>query len=156
MKKIALILLAMLSTQVVLAKGIEASEAYARATVGQKTSGAFVTLKNKTLKDDVLLGVSVDKELAEMAQLHTHINDNGTMRMRELRNGLPLPAGKTQELKPGGYHIMLFGLKHDLKVGKQFPITLKFKHAGEEVVHFTVQQIQQQQGHHQNHANHHH
>ena len=36
--------------------------------------------------------------------------DNGVMKMRPVA-GLELPAGRTVELKPGGYHVMLMDLK---------------------------------------------
>ena len=44
--------------------------------------------------------------------------------MRALPNGLELPAGKTVELKPGGYHVMLMDLKRSLKAGDVVPVTL--------------------------------
>ena len=44
---------------------------------------------------------------------------------------LEIPAGGSVELKPGSYHIMLIGLKQDLKVGDSIEITLKFEKAGE-------------------------
>jgi copper(I)-binding protein len=38
--------------------------------------------------------------------------------------GLELPAGKTVDLKPGGYHVMLMDLKKELKGGDMVPVTL--------------------------------
>jgi periplasmic copper chaperone A len=38
-----------------------------------------------------------------------------------------VPAGKTVELKPGGYHVMLMGLVAPLKEGETVPVTLTFK-----------------------------
>jgi copper(I)-binding protein len=37
---------------------------------------------------------------------------------------LPLPAGKTVDLKPGGYHVMLMGLSGPLRAGDTVPLTL--------------------------------
>jgi copper(I)-binding protein len=48
------------------------------------------------------------------------------MRMRALSK-LELLPGKTVELKPGGYHIMLVGLKRPLKKGEIVPIRLKLE-----------------------------
>jgi copper(I)-binding protein len=42
-----------------------------------------------------------------------------------------VPAKGKTELKPGGYHIMLLGLKQDLKPGEKVPVTLKFERGGE-------------------------
>ncbi len=109
MKKWAFVLATALLAQPVLAKGVEASNAYARAVVkGVKQSGAFVTLKNTDATDNVLVAASVSPKFAARTELHTHINDNGVMRMREVKDGVPLPAGQTVELKPGSYHIMFF------------------------------------------------
>jgi copper(I)-binding protein len=56
------------------------------------------------------------------------VNDNGVMRMRPVP-GLPLETGKPVVLKPGSYHVMLMGLKQQLKPGDSFPVTLTFEHA---------------------------
>jgi periplasmic copper chaperone A len=45
------------------------------------------------------------------------------MAMRAI-DDIPLPAGKTVELKPGGYHVMLMELVKPLKAGDKVPITL--------------------------------
>src|SRR3546814_11454455 len=55
--------------------------------------------------------------------------DGNAMRMRPV-DGVPLPAGGMAELQPGGYHVMLIGLKHALKQGEHFPLTLTFEKAG--------------------------
>ena len=52
------------------------------------------------------------------------------MKMRPVKS-IPVPAGGTVELKPGGYHIMLLDLKKDLKPGDTVPVTLSFEHGGE-------------------------
>ena len=108
MKKIALALSAALLCQMAMAKGIQTGAAYARPTVeGQSAGGVFVNLKNTDKKDNVLVGASVQPSIAGSTELHTHINENGVMKMREVQGGIPLPAGKTQKLEPGGYHVML-------------------------------------------------
>ena len=56
--------------------------------------------------------------------------DNGVMKMRELTDGLAIPAGGTVALKPGSYHVMLIGLKKPLAAGDLFPLTLNFEKAG--------------------------
>ncbi|MDO5356678.1 MAG: copper chaperone PCu(A)C [Conchiformibius sp.] len=111
------------------AKGVEVrGEAYARPTVsGQKQSGAFFTLHNTDAADNVLVAATAPVQLAGRTELHTHINDKGVMRMREVKGGIPLPAKATVELKPGSYHVMFFDLKQTLTVGKTFPLNLKFK-----------------------------
>jgi copper(I)-binding protein len=49
--------------------------------------------------------------------------EGNVMKMRAVP-ALDLPAGKAVELKPGGYHLMLMGLKNELKAGDTVPVTL--------------------------------
>jgi copper(I)-binding protein len=51
------------------------------------------------------------------------------MKMKAVAGGLDLPAGKTVELKPGGYHVMLMDLKAALPKDSTVPLTLVFKDA---------------------------
>lgn len=148
MKKTVLFLAAALMVQTAAAKDIVAENAYARATVGQPQSGAFVTLKNTGKQDNILVQAEVAAELAETVELHTHVNDNGVMRMREVKDGIPVKAGETVELKPGSYHVMFFGLKNDLKPGQKFPMTLKFKNGESETVEVTVREMKKMSHHH--------
>lgn len=48
------------------------------------------------------------------------------MTMRELADGLPLPAGETVTLQPGGYHVMMLDLAEPLEVGDEIELTLDF------------------------------
>ncbi len=52
--------------------------------------------------------------------------DGDVMKMREVP-GIDLPAGKTVELRPGGYHVMLMDLKGAIKAGDPVPLTLVFE-----------------------------
>jgi copper(I)-binding protein len=102
---------------------------WARPTAGpEKMGAAYLTLKNGGKEADTLESVSSPD--AAGAGLHETIDDNGVMKMREAAGGVTIPAGGTVTFKPGGYHIMLMGLKHDLKEGKTLPLKLGFAHAG--------------------------
>jgi periplasmic copper chaperone A len=104
---------------------------WARATPGAvKNSAAFMTLSAKDSADK-LIGVSGD--VAREIQIHTMITEAGVMKMREIKS-LDIPANGKTELKPGGLHIMLIGLKDGLKEGEKFPLKLKFEKAGEVTV----------------------
>ena len=144
MKKTLFAFAAAALCQVAFAQGIRAENAVAVSTVkGQDSSGAYVRLTNTDKQDDTLIGVSVPKNIADRAELHTHYNDNGVMRMREVKDGVPLPAGKTQELKRGSYHIMFFGLKKQLVPNEKFKLTLKYKRNKPQVVPVTVKMVQE-------------
>jgi copper(I)-binding protein len=73
-----------------------------------------------------------------VAQVHEMSMDGGVMKMRQLTNGLDIPAGKTVELKPGGYHIMLMELARPLAQGDSYKITLVFERAGRTTIDVKV------------------
>ena len=64
--------------------------------------------------------------------------DGGMMRMRELTDGLPVPARGKVVLAPGGYHLMFIKPKRALVEGERFTATLRFRDAGKVSVTFTV------------------
>ena len=103
---------------------------YARATApGQPIGGGYLKLDNQGPADDRLLGASA-AAVAERVELHTMAMEGDVMRMRSL-GAIDLPAGRSVELKPGGTHLMLVGLKAPLKAGDKFPLTLRFERAGQ-------------------------
>jgi len=107
---------------------IAVSDAWARATPkGATTGAAYVTVSNHGAGADRLVGASTP--VADKAQLHTMIDDNGVMKMRPVA-GIELTPGAKVALKPGGYHVMLMGLKQPLAAGQSFPLTLTFEKAG--------------------------
>jgi len=107
---------------------VSVSEVWARATPpGAKTGAAYLTVKNKGTAPDRLVKASTP--VASEAQLHTMIDDNGIMKMRPVA-GIDVKAGGSVTLKPGGFHVMLMGLKQPLVEGQSFPLTLTFEKAG--------------------------
>ena len=111
-----------------LAGDISVSNAWSRASMGMARAGvAFLTLKNSGKVDDKLVSASAD--ISKKVELHTHLMDNGIMRMRQVKS-IDVPAGATTQLKPGGLHIMFIGLKAPLKKGGSFPLTLNFEKSG--------------------------
>ena len=104
---------------------INIKDAWVRTTVpGQKATGAFMKI---TAKEGARL-VGASTPVAGMAEVHEMKMDGDVMKMRGLP-GLELPAGKTVELKPGGYHVMLMDLKAALPKDSTVPLTLLFKDA---------------------------
>lgn len=102
---------------------VEIQNPWVRATVAQqKATGAFMTL---TAKADSRL-VEVSSPVAGVAEIHEMAMDKDVMKMRQVA-GLPLPAGKPVELRPGSYHVMLLDLKAQVKAGDVVPVTLVFE-----------------------------
>ena len=95
-------------------------EAWVRGTVEQqKASGAFMQITSAG--GGKLLSAS--SPVAGVVEVHEMAMDGNVMKMRAVP-ALDLPAGKTVELKPGGYHVMLMDLKQQVKTGETVPVTL--------------------------------
>lgn len=99
----------------------QVQEPWARGTVAeQKSTGVFARITS-TAGGRL---VSASTPLAGRVEIHEMAMDGNVMRMRELPNGLALPAGKPVDLKPGGHHLMLMELRQTLKEGDTVPLTL--------------------------------
>jgi copper(I)-binding protein len=77
---------------------------------------------------------------AGSAELHRDELENGIAKMRRV-DAIPLRAGASFVLKPGGYHVMLMDLVEPLKEGDLLKLTLVFEKAGEIEVEATVEPI---------------
>jgi periplasmic copper chaperone A len=113
------------------------SGGFSRATLpNAPVGGGFLTITNKGATDDRLIGatspVSGDVQLHEMAM------EGDVMKMRELPDGIPVPAGETVTLQPGGLHLMFMQLTGPLVEGTSFPVTLTFEKAGAVTVELNV------------------
>jgi copper(I)-binding protein len=104
---------------------VTVTEAWVRATVAnQSATGAFMRLTSK--KDAKL--ISANSDSAGVVEVHEMRMDNDIMRMRPIE-GLQLQAGKSLDLKAGGYHLMMMDLKKQLKAGFEVQISLVFQNA---------------------------
>jgi copper(I)-binding protein len=102
---------------------------------GVPTTGAFMLIKNTGNADRKLL--RVDSSAAKTVELHSHINDNGVMKMRQVRE-LEIKAKGQTELKPGSYHVMMIDLRQALQEGEKVPLTLSFDDGSSEKVEAVV------------------
>jgi len=99
---------------------VTASNAWARTTVpGQPVAGAYLEISS--VENAAL--VSAKSPVAKNVEIHVMSMEAGMMSMRQI-DRLELPAGKTVALAPGGYHLMLTGLKQPLKKGDSVPLRL--------------------------------
>ena len=117
---------------------IEATNAWSRATTpGIATGSIYLTLTSPT--GDKLVGIT--SPAAAHAGVHEMQMDGNVMKMRAVEGGLDLPPGKPVTLSPGGYHIMLEGLKAPLKQGATVPVHLTFDKASPVDIEAKVQPI---------------
>jgi copper(I)-binding protein len=99
---------------------VAVKEPWVRATVpAQKATGAFMQIN--AAKGARL--VEARSPVAGLVEIHEMAMVDNVMKMRAIP-GLDLPAGKSVDLKPGGYHVMLMDLKGQIKEGDSVPITL--------------------------------
>jgi copper(I)-binding protein len=118
-KQISMLAAGLLLSGAALAQ-VTVGDPWIRATVpAQKTSGAFMQLTSK--QDARLVGVRTP--VAGNAEIHQMEMQGQSMKMHAV-DGIALPAGKPVNLASGGYHIMLFDLKRQLKEGETVPLTL--------------------------------
>jgi copper(I)-binding protein len=92
----------------------------------------YLTIRNATAHAVVLTGGA--SPVAKTVQLHESMRMHGAtmggMTMgamgMEPAARVTVPAHGALALRPGGYHLMLLGLRHPLAAGQTFPITLRF------------------------------
>ena len=93
-------------------------------------------LVNSGAVDDVL--ISAESEVADTVELHeSKINEEDVMKMSPVPN-IPVPAGGSATLQPGGLHVMLMGLNRELAVGDTFSVTLNFEKSGPKTIEVEV------------------
>lgn len=123
------LLLAVLSGLALAQPPVQVLSPWVRATVpGQTATGAFMTL---SASQDTRLVAVRSPRAGTTAEIHQMTLSGDVMRMREIP-GIDLPAGQGVALAPGGYHIMLYGLRAPLRAGDVEPLELVFRNrAGE-------------------------
>ncbi len=119
---------------------------YARAVPpGQPNSAVFMSLENRSDQDQAL--VAAESDVSEIVELHTHVEEEGMMRMRQIEK-IDVPAGETVTLQPGGLHVMLIGLQQALEPGQTIDLNLVFEDGSRIPVQATVRRIEMQHKHH--------
>jgi len=119
--------------------GVMVHDAYVRATPpGQPNAAAYLVLRNNAMHDIRL--VSVNSDVAEVAEPHSHAMDAGMMKMRRVGH-IDVPAGGETVLQPGGLHIMLMGLVKQLKPGEYVSLEFHFDNGQKQSMRVPVKMI---------------
>lgn len=95
---------------------------------GESTSAAYFIIINDGDQPDALVGAAAD--VAEKVELHETHMEGDVARMRPVAR-VEIPARGQVEFRPRGLHVMLIGLKQDLRAGDTFTLTLRFERSGE-------------------------
>ena len=113
--------------------GVTVTNAWVRGTVAPQTAtGAFMEIRST--ESVSLVGVSTP--VATSAAVHEMSMSGGVMRMRPIPK-LDVGPDKAASLAPGGYHLMLEGLKKPLRKGESVPLSLVFE--GKDGKRFTLE-----------------
>ncbi|MBU2486061.1 MAG: copper chaperone PCu(A)C [Alphaproteobacteria bacterium] len=153
MKRFAILLSAAvlgLSTAAVSAEdyklgSLEIEHPYARATPpNAPVSGGYMIIRNSGAEADRL--ISGEASFAERVEIHEMAMDGEVMKMRQLADGLEIPAGGEVVLKPGGYHVMFIGIDSQFKDGEVRNVKLTFEKAGSIDLEFEVKDMKAMQG----------
>jgi len=101
-------------------------------------AGGYLTITNKGKVADRLIGGA--SPAASQIEIHEMTSVDGMMKTRPLASGLEIQPGKTVELKPGAYRILLLGIKEPFQVGQRVKGTLVFEKAGTVEVIYNVEE----------------
>lgn len=103
---------------------LSVSDAYVRAPVAQRdVTAAFMTIENGSAT--ALTLQSASSSAAKRVEIHQHTHTDGMMRMRQVEH-IDIPAQATVALEPGGYHMMLIGIKPELRDQENVELSLNF------------------------------
>lgn len=131
--------LSIASIAAVFGADVEIEGAYARASMPNvPNSAAFFVIKNNSDKDIAI--TSANSDIAEKNELHTHIKENQMLKMMKIEK-LVVPAKSSLELKSGGDHVMLIGLKKELKAGDEISLELSFSDGDKKSIKVPVKDL---------------
>ncbi|MGY5450651.1 copper chaperone PCu(A)C [Agarivorans sp. MS3-6] len=124
---------------------IMVSEVYARATPpNAPTSAIFLTMHNHS--EQAISLVSAETPAAGRVELHTMLMDGDIMKMRQVEK-IEVPAKQMVELKPGGFHLMLFNLQQPFNEGEQLALSLNFSDGSSQQFNVAVKKVMHKMKH---------
>jgi periplasmic copper chaperone A len=113
---------------------VQSADVWARAAA-MGNSAAYMILRNGGDTADRL--IKAESDVANAVELHKSTMEGGIMKMAPVEN-IEVPAKGQAKLEPGGLHVMLIGLKRELKAGEKIKLKLQFEKAGMQEVEAEV------------------
>lgn len=108
-------------------------------------TGAFMTLDNPGTEPVTL--VSASSSVARTTELHEMAMVDGAMSMQAVDDGIVLEAGRGKVLEPGGFHVMLMGLRGALAPGDEVDLSLVFSDGSTQDLVVPVKAFTEEEGH---------
>ncbi len=122
------------------APAVVVSEAWVQVAGGiDEPAAGYFTIDNQGNSADVLLSAS--SPAASSVELHETMPGMSGMVGMESVAQVVCPAGTTVTFAPGGYHLMISGLRAALHAGDSLELDLVFEHAGRITVQAAVRQV---------------
>lgn len=120
-------------------KSLTVTDIWSRPAAAGQTGAVYFIINNPASSADTLLGATSD--VAQAVEVHLSSMDaNGVMKMTP-QEKVVVPARGQVSFKPGGLHVMLIGLRQELKPGDKFLVTLRFEKAGDRTIEAVVREM---------------
>ena len=113
------------------------TDPYTRAAPAGGVGALFLQIDNTTASADTLVAARTDA--SDDVQIHQTVQDTDGMNRMDRMEAVPVPAGETVALEPGGIHVMLLDLKRDLTVGDSLLVEFDFAGRGTLIARVPVQ-----------------
>mgnify|MGYP001229883432 CR=1 FL=1 len=94
---------------------------------GSPNAALYIEIANEGKLQDRLIGAECD--CARKMALHSQIIEDGIAKMRHI-DSIIIPPETSIELLPGGYHIMIMGLRGTYENNDTIPVKFTFENQG--------------------------
>lgn len=105
---------------------------------GSEVGVAYLTIEN--MSSESLILNYVHSPRTDVIEVHQHLYENGLMQMREVKH-LTIDPNTRVEFKPGGYHLMLFGVDSRFEAGQELELTFEFENKAPVTVTAAVRRL---------------
>ena len=111
---------------------------WGRPSPSSAENAAFYMQLDGAAEDDLLMSAS--SSACSVVELHETQMSDGVMSMQHLPQGIPVPAGETVALEPGGLHVMCMGVQSPFAVGDMIEVGLEFENSGSMTVEAEIRE----------------
>ena len=117
---------------------VTVEDPWGRPSPSSAENAAFYMQLDGAAEDDLL--VSASSSACSVVELHETQMSDGVMSMQHLPQGIPVPAGATVALEPGGLHVMCMGVQSPFTVGDMIEVGLEFENSGSMTVEAEIRE----------------
>jgi len=117
---------------------VTVEDPWGRPSPSSAENAAFYMQLDGAAEDDLLMSAS--SSACSVVELHETQMSDGVMSMQHLPQGIPVPAGATVALEPGGLHVMCMGVQSPFTVGDMIEVGLEFENSGSMTVEAEIRE----------------